>query len=95
VIGWGTGAPAPALPVALLPVTLQTLSAIRAEARRRGMVVVQQRRTMGRPPWYHVYAGHDGGRNLQQQAGDTTPEAHCLEGLPELLRWALRTWPDS
>ena len=48
----------------------------------------------GRPPLYHVYADHDGGRNLQQQAGDTTPEVHWLDGLPELLRWALRTWPD-
>ena len=75
--------------------TLRTLPAIRAEARRRGMVVVQQRhRTLGGPPWYHVYADHDGGRNLQRLAGDTTPEVHCLEGLPELLRWALRTWPD-
>ena len=74
---------------------LQTLPAIRAEARRRGMVVVQQRhRTFGGPPWYHVYADHSGGVNLQRQAGDTTPEVHCLEGLPELLRWALRTWPD-
>ena len=73
---------------------LQTLPAIRAEARRRGMVVKQQRQTMGRPPLYHVYADHDGGRNLQQQAGDTTPAVHWLEGLPELLRWALRTWPD-
>ena len=75
--------------------TLQTLPAIRAEARRRGMVVVQQlHRTFGGPPWYHVYADHSGGVNLQRQAGDTTPEVHCLEGLPELLRWALRTWPD-
>jgi hypothetical protein len=73
--------------------TLRTLPAIRAEARRRGMVVVQQRRH-GRPPLYHVYADHWGGRNLQQQAGDTTPEVHWLDGLPELLRWALRTWPD-
>ena len=73
--------------------TLRTLPAIRAEARRRGMVVAQQRRH-GRPPLYHVHADHCGGLNLQQQAGDTTPEVHWLEGLPELLRWALRTWPD-
>ena len=73
--------------------TLQTLPAIRAEARRRGMVVKQQRR-YGRPPVYHVYADHWGGVNLQQKAGDTTPEVHWLDGLPELLRWALRTWPD-
>ena len=75
--------------------TLRTLPAIRAEARRRGMVVKQQRhRTFGGLPWYHVYADHSGGVNLQRQAGDTTPEVHCLEGLPELLRWALRNWPD-
>ena len=74
--------------------TLRTLPAIRAEARRRGMVVVQQRRHW-RPPLYHVYADHWGGRNLQREAGDTTREVHCLDGLPELLRWALRTWPDA
>ena len=71
--------------------TLQTLPAIRAEARRRGMVVKQHRQNMGLPPLYHVYADHDRGRNLQQQAGDTTPEVYWLEGLPELLLWALRT----
>ena len=74
--------------------TLRTLPAIRAEARRRGMVVVQQRRTMGRPPLYHVRPAYWGGVNLQQQAGDTTPTVRWLDGLPELLRWALRTWPD-
>ena len=76
--------------------TLRTLPAIRAEARRRGMVVVQQRRTMsGRGPLYHVYADFWGGVNLQERAGDTTREVHCLDGLPELLRWALRTWPEA
>lgn len=74
--------------------TLRTLPAIRAEARRRGMVVVQQRR-YDRPPLYHVYADHWAGVNLQEKAGDTTPEVHWLDGLPELLRWALRTWPDA
>ena len=74
---------------------LQTLPAIRAEARRRGMVVVQQRRTMsGRGPVYHVRKAYWGGVDLQQQAGDTTPAVSWLDGLPELLRWALRTWPD-
>ena len=72
---------------------LQTLPAIRAEARRRGMVVRQQRRH-GRGPVYHVRKSYWGGVDLQQQAGDTTPEASWLDGLPELLRWALRTWPD-
>lgn len=76
--------------------TLRTLPQIRAEARRRGMAVVMQRRTMsGRDPLYHVTAAYWGGVNLQRQAGDTTPEAHCLDGLPELLRWALRAWPDA
>ena len=74
--------------------TLRTLPAIRAEARRRGMIVVQQRRTMGRPPLYHVRAAYWGGVDLQRQAGDTTPPVAWLDGLPELLRWALRTWPD-
>ena len=74
--------------------TLQTLPAIRAEARRRGLVVVQQRRH-GRPPLYHVRAAYWGGVDLQQQAGDTTPPVAWLDGLPELLRWALRTWPDA
>jgi hypothetical protein len=74
--------------------TLQTLPAIRAEARRRGMVVVQQRR-YDRPPLYHVRPAYWGGVNLQQQAGDTTPAVRLLDGLPELLRWALRTWPDA
>lgn len=75
--------------------TLQTLPAIRAEARRRGMVVKQQRRTMGRPPLYHVDAAYWGGVNLQRQAGDSTPPVACLDGLPELLRWAQRAWPDA
>ena len=76
--------------------TLRTLPAIRAEARRRGMVVVQQRRTMsGRGPLYHVRPAYWGGVNLQQQAGDATPAVRRLDGLPELLRWALRTWPDA
>ena len=74
-----------------MPIT--TLTQIRAEARRRGMVVVQQRhRTFGGPPWYHVYAEHSGGVNLQRQAGDLTPEAHCLEGLPALRAWAADRW---
>lgn len=76
--------------------TLRTLPQIRAEARRRGMAVVMQRRTMsGRGPLYHVYAAHWGGVDLQRQAGDTTPSVHRLDGLPELLRWAQRTWPDA
>ena len=44
---------------------------------------------------YHVRKADWGGVDLQQQAGDTTPEASWLDGLPELLRWALRTWPDA
>ena len=72
----------------------RTLNEVRAEAKRRGLLVVQQRRR-GQRPWYHVYAAHDGGRNLQQLAGDTTPERCMLEGLPELLAWAHLQWPAA
>tara|TARA_R100000030_G_scaffold61218_1_gene46196 strand:+ start:933 stop:1088 length:156 start_codon:yes stop_codon:yes gene_type:complete len=49
----------------------------------------------GRGPVYHVRKAYWGGVDLQQQAGDTTPAVSWLDGLPELLRWALRTWPDA
>ena len=75
--------------------TLRTLPQIRAEARRRGMAVVQQRRTMGRPPLYHVQADYWAGVNLQRQAGDTTPPAAWLDGLPALRAWAAERWGDT
>ena len=74
----------------------RTLSAVRAEARRRGMAVVQQRRTYaGRGPLYHVYAFYWDGVNLQQQAGDLTPSRHGLDGLPELFAWADLQWSGA
>ena len=69
----------------------RTLNEVRAEAKRRGLLVVQQRRH-GRRPWYHVYAEHSNLRDLQELAGDTTPHKHCLDGVPALLAWADHCW---
>ena len=69
----------------------RTLNEVRAEAKRRGMHVVQQRRH-GRRPWYHVYAEYWNLQNLQELAGDTTPHKHCLDGVPALLAWANLQW---
>ena len=71
--------------------TLSTLAAIRAEARRRGMTVVQQRRH-GRPPVYHVRAAYWAGVDLQQQVGDETPSVRWLDGLAALKAWAADRW---
>lgn len=69
----------------------RTLKEVRAEAKRRGLLVVQQRRH-DRRPWYHVYAEHWNLQNLQELAGDITPHAHWLDGLPALLAWANSQW---
>ena len=69
----------------------RTLNEVRAEAKRRGLLVVQQRRH-GRRPYYHVYAEHWNLQNLQELAGDTTPHKHCLNGVPALLAWANLQW---
>ncbi len=74
-----------------MAVELQTLNEVRAEAKRRGMHVIQQRRH-GRRPWYHVYGAHWAGDSLQELAGDTTPSVHWLDGLPALLAWANLQW---
>jgi len=70
----------------------RTLPQVRAEAKRRGLLVVQQRRH-GRRPYYHVYAEHWNLQNLQELAGDATPHKHWLDGLPALLAWANLQWP--
>lgn len=70
----------------------RTLNEVRAEAKRRGLLVVQQRRH-GNRPWYHVYEAYWAGDNLQELAGDTTPHRHGLDGLPALLAWANLQWP--
>ena len=70
----------------------RTLNEVRAEAKRRGLLVVQQRRH-GKRPWYHVYAEHCNLQDLQVLAGDATPHVHMLDGLPALLAWANLQWP--
>ena len=70
----------------------RTLNEVRAEAKRRGMRVVQQRRHRERP-YDHCYEAYWAGDNLQQLAGDTTRPVHWLEGLPALLAWADLQWP--
>ena len=70
----------------------RTLNEVRAEAKRRGMHVIQQRR-YGKRPYYHVYEAYWAGDNLQEMAGDTTPHKHCLDGVPALLAWADQQWP--
>ena len=72
----------------------RTLNEVRAEAKRRGLLVVQQRRH-GKRPCYHVYAAHWNLQNLQELAGDTTPHRHGLDGLPALLAWADVQWPAA
>lgn len=69
----------------------RTLKEVRAEAKRRGMLVVQQRRH-GRRPFYHVRAEYWNLQNLQELAGDATPYKHCLDGVPALLAWANLQW---
>ena len=69
----------------------RTLNEVRAEAKRRGLLVVQQRRH-GKRPYYHVYAEHWNLQDLQELAGDTTPHKHWLDGLPALLAWANLQW---
>lgn len=69
----------------------RTLNEVRAEAKRRGLLVVQQRR-YGKRPYYHVYAEHWNLQDLQQLAGDTTPHRHGLDGVPALLAWADQQW---
>jgi len=69
----------------------RTLPQVRAEAKRRGMHVVQQRR-YGKRPYYHCYESYWAGDNLQELAGDTTPSVHWLDGLPALLAWANLQW---
>lgn len=70
---------------------LRTLNEVRTEAKRRGLLVVQQRRH-GKRPYYHVYAEYWNLQNLQELAGDTTPHKHGLDGLPALLTWANSQW---
>ena len=70
----------------------RTLHEVRAEAKRRGLLVVQQRR-YGKRPYYHVYEAYWAGDNLQELAGDTTPHRHGLDGVPALLAWADQQWP--
>ena len=69
----------------------RTLNEVRAEAKRRGMRVVQQRRYRERP-LYHCYEAYWAGDNLQELAGDTTRPVHWLDGLPALLAWANSQW---
>ena len=69
----------------------RTLNAVRAEAKRRGMHVIQQRRH-GKRPYYHCYEAYWAGDNLQELAGDTTRPVHCLDGIPALLAWANQQW---
>jgi hypothetical protein len=73
-------------------VGFRTLNEVRAEAKRRGMRVVQQRRWRERP-FYHCYEAYCAGDNLQELAGDTTRPVHWLDGLPALLAWANLQWP--
>ena len=70
----------------------RTLHEVRAEAKRRGLLVVQQRR-YGKRPYYHVYEAYWAGDNLRELAGDTTPHRHGLDGVPALLAWADQQWP--
>jgi hypothetical protein len=72
-------------------VGFRTLNEVRAEAKRRGLLVVQQRRH-GKRPYYHVYAEYWNLQDLQELAGDTTPHKHCLDGVPALLAWANLQW---
>jgi len=72
-------------------VGFRTLNEVRAEAKRRGMRVVQQRRYRERP-FYHCYEAYWAGDNLQELAGDTTRPVHWLDGLPALLAWADLQW---
>lgn len=69
----------------------RTLNEVRAEAKRRGMHVIQQRRH-GKRPYYHCYEAYWGGDNLQELAGDATRPVHCLDGVPALLAWANLQW---
>jgi len=72
-------------------VGFRTLNEVRAEAKRRGMHVIQQRR-YGKRPFYHCYEAYWAGDNLQELAGDTTRPVHWLDGLPALLAWANLQW---
>ena len=69
----------------------RTLNEVRAEAKRRGMRVYQQRRWRERP-FYHCCEAYWAGENLQELAGDTTRPVHWLDGLPALLAWANQQW---
>lgn len=73
------------------PFTFTKLAQVRAEAKRRGMCIYGLRR-QDCPPSYNVWADYWAGQNLQEAAGDHTPEKNCLDGLPALLAWANENW---